>query len=109
MREHKDGIFGEVLGKSRWADETKLRESFGDDNPDDKEDLEFFLKGWLDEDGGERVQAYAQSVGNGWGATQVWGFEMVGQQRFYTRHVVVRKGKEMKRARLVYDFLGERE
>lgn len=37
---------------------------------------------------------------------QIWGFEKVGDERHYTRHVVVRKGDDWKLARLVYDYHG---
>ncbi|MCJ1298481.1 hypothetical protein MMC08_001271 [Hypocenomyce scalaris] len=91
-REHKDGIFGEVKGKSRWV---KLS--------DVEDDNEFLKTGWLDE-GDEHVQAYVESAGNGWTANQIWGFEELGGTRYYVRHVVVRKGDDWKEARLVYDF-----
>ena len=58
-RDHKDGIFGEVKGKSRWV---KLS--------DVEDDNEFLKKGWLDE-GDKYVQSYVESVGNGWTANQV--------------------------------------
>jgi len=34
----------------------------------------------------------------------LWGFEEVGGERYYARHVVVRKGDDWKQARLVYDY-----
>ena len=36
-----------------------------------KDEDEWLKTGWLDEDGGERVQSYVESVGNGWTAVQV--------------------------------------
>lgn len=59
-RDHKDGIFGSVKGKSRWV---KL---------DDVDDDEFLKKGFEDMEG-EHIQAYAESNDNGWTANQVSG------------------------------------
>ena len=49
------------------------------------------------------------SDSGGWTAHQLWGFENVDglEGRRYVRHVVVRKGEKVERARLVYDYLGE--
>ena len=55
---------------------------------------------------GEHVQALAESIGNGWTADQIWGFEEVNGERRYVRHVVARKGDDWKLARLVYDYKG---
>ena len=52
----------------------------------------------------EHVQSWAVSQGGGWTAEQIWGFEEINSKRFYTRRVVVRKGDEVERARLVYDY-----
>ncbi|KAH8695656.1 hypothetical protein BGW36DRAFT_398820 [Talaromyces proteolyticus] len=52
------------------------------------------------------VQLYACSHKAGWTAEQVWGFEMINQERRYTRRLVVanRDGK-FQLARLVYNFI----
>lgn len=52
------------------------------------------------------MQALAESIGNGWTADQIWGFEEVNGERRYVRHVVARKGDDWKLARLVYDYKG---
>ena len=75
-------------------------------------DDEFLRRGWGKEcEEGGIAESHVESVGNGWVATQVWGFEDqvdVGgeRQRRHVRHIVVRKGKEVRRVRLVYDWLG---
>ena len=69
------------------------------------QDNEWLKKGWLEPEG-EFVQSYVESVGGGWTADQVWGFEMVDGKRYHVRHVVVRKGEDWKEARLVYDWQG---
>lgn len=58
-RDHKDGIFGSVKGKSRW---TKLTEIDDDDK--------FLKEGWPDSKG-EFVQSYVESKDSGWTANQV--------------------------------------
>ena len=94
-RGHNDSLFGDVKGKSRF---TTIK-----DMPD-SDDKDFLTKGWLDEDGGIVIQAWAESETNGWTAEQIWGFKEVDGGRHYARHVVVRKGKDWKQARLVYDW-----
>lgn len=71
----------------------------------DVDDDDFLKKGY-DDMKGEHVQAYAESVGNGWTANQIWGFEVINGERRYVRHVIVRKGDDWKLARLVYDYKG---
>ena len=58
-RNHKDGIFGEVKGKSRW---TKL---------EDVDDDKWLKEGWMAESGEKWIQSWAESVGGGWTADQV--------------------------------------
>ncbi|KAL6715773.1 hypothetical protein ACLMJK_006734 [Lecanora helva] len=96
-RDHKDGIFGAVRGRSRWV---KLSE-LGDEK-------EWLREGWegAGEEGAEFVQSWVESVGGGWTADQIWGFEVVGGERRYCRRVIVRKGDDWKLARLVYDYHG---
>jgi len=94
-RDHEDHIFGHVKGFSRFFKLTDLA---------DTDEHEKFLKaGWLDEP--EFIETYVESQGNDWTARQLWGFAEVGGVRKYVRKVVVKKGKEFKHARLVYDFI----
>ena len=62
FREHKDGIFGEVRGKSRFVKLDNLERG--------KEGDDWLKKGWEDENG-EFIQSYVESVDNGWTADQV--------------------------------------
>lgn len=66
--------------------------------------------GFLADDGGQ-VQSWAvnQDAAQGWTAEQVWGFEVLEGKRYYTRRVVVRKGQDVQRVRLVYDYKGSVE
>lgn len=99
VREHKDGIFGQCKGKSRYVRIADLEPGQG------KEEAEFLGEGWLDE-GGEFIQSLVESVGNGWTANQIWGFEEIREgERRWVRHVIVKKGADMKTAKLVYDFI----
>lgn len=62
LRTHKDGIFGECKGRSRWIKVEDLEEG---------PDKEWLSKGWLDEDGGDHVQSWVENEVNGWTAEQV--------------------------------------
>ncbi|KAH8998850.1 hypothetical protein EDB86DRAFT_3064020 [Lactarius hatsudake] len=96
-REHEDHLFGAVIGKSRRV---KL----------DELDNEFLKKGWLqDTEQHGAINAYAQSdtpkSGKTWIAEQIWGFELVGDERRYVRHLdFLGPESEHIQARLVYDF-----
>ncbi|KAG8527004.1 uncharacterized protein KY384_008433 [Bacidia gigantensis] len=98
-RDHKDGIFGSLKGRSRWCKLSDV-EDVGEDG------AKWLKTGWLDGEDADYVQSYVESYDNGWTANQVWGFEAVDGERYYVRHVVVRNGEDWKCARLVYDFLG---
>ena len=56
---------------------------------------------------GKYLENHVESTTAGWTAHQVWGFENVEGKRHFVRHVVVRKGSQVERARLVYDWVGE--
>lgn len=125
---HQDHIFGPLKGKSHFTTIADLRKkssgeakaagdasSTGDaveaSDVIDAEDISFLCDGWEKAimDGAEVVETFSESETNGWTARQIWGFEdvQVGEnvERRYTRHVVIRKGSEVKRLRLVYDWL----
>jgi len=107
--EHSDRIFGKVVGKSRLF---KIQD-FSMQGPGPAEDKTFLKAEKLKdlktpssflED--EHLQSWAVSQGGGWTAEQIWGFEQIDGKRFYTRRVVVRKGQDVQRVRLVYDYQG---
>lgn len=112
-REHSDWLFGTVSASSQWA---------GGEHPPVAEfdsvkahDPEYLTKDWLEGPeeatgpGGANhlVNSVRAENGGTWTAAQVWGFEMIGDERRYTRHVVLKKGPETVHLRLVYDYLGE--
>ncbi|KAH7257320.1 hypothetical protein BKA59DRAFT_103657 [Fusarium tricinctum] len=92
-REHSDWLFGNVKGRSRFV------------TLDEVED-DFLKQGWLVEGEGKFVQSIAESLDNGWVATQIWGFEEVKGERRYVRHVLVTKGDKRVTAKLIYDYQG---
>jgi hypothetical protein len=98
--EHEDHIFGPVKGITKWAKLSELK----DDDPDEA----FLKKGWSQStiEADEVINSYAESLKNGWNATQIWGFAVVNDEYRYVRNVVVKKGDKVIRARLVYDFKG---
>lgn len=102
-REATDAIFGKVKGRTRWCDIKEI-------------DDEFLREGWdaksLEEAGGEVVNAYVESVGlkgEQWTADQVWGFEVLDGLRRHVRHIVAKRGKEVHRVKVIYDWVGPSE
>ncbi|RDW59599.1 hypothetical protein BP6252_12686 [Coleophoma cylindrospora] len=100
-RDHEDRIFGKVTGKNRLL-------SFDSGEIDD----DYLKEDWLEEGEGTgpsgelHMQGYVESV-NGWTGNQVWGFAMIGDERRYTRRVVVTKGSEVRKIRMIYDYTGK--
>ncbi|CAG9954714.1 unnamed protein product [Clonostachys rosea f. rosea IK726] len=78
-REHEDWLFGKVKGRTRW----------------------------VGEDGKNFILSEVESVGNGWTATQIWGFQKIEGERRYVRHVVVKKEDKTEVVKLVYDYTGQ--
>ncbi|KAJ9608007.1 hypothetical protein H2200_008086 [Cladophialophora chaetospira] len=109
--EHIDKIFGKCRHRARVV---KARD-FKMEGPGSAEDAAFLKAEKLKDGktasrflGDQLVQSYVESTGGpGWKAEQVWGFEMVGGERRYTRRVVVWKGGKEVRTRVVYDYKGE--
>jgi len=102
-REHSDHMFGDLKGRSRWLTDLKSDVS-GNGGPLDP----FCTEGWLDEKVGPNGEGFIQSFvvneKNGWSAEQVWGFAIIDGVRYHTRRVIVKKGSELLKVRLVYDF-----
>jgi hypothetical protein len=101
-RPHEDHIFGSLQGKSRWS-------TFQDI------DDEFLKDGWLEGDeekggpaGEKHVESFVVNEGKGWTGQQIWGFAIIDGARYYTRRVVVRKGEEALKVRMVYNYSGKK-
>jgi hypothetical protein len=100
FRDHSDWLFGSVRGQSKWIKAEEIDDAF--------------LKSsdWLEGDeekggpnGETHILSYVESYDNGWTATQIWGFQLVGGERKHVRHVVIAKGGERVELKLVYDYL----
>ncbi|KAJ9648590.1 hypothetical protein H2199_001445 [Coniosporium tulheliwenetii] len=100
FREHTDHIFGELKGRSRWFKLSALDES----DYDEKYLKEGWEKAIVD---GEAIESFVENGKAGWTARQIWGFMEVKGDRRYVRNVVVVKGDQVKRRRLVYDWAGK--
>lgn len=72
-------------------------------------------EGWLEgevekagPEGEYHIESLAVNDEKGWTARQIWGFAEVDGQRYYVRRVVVSKGSEVLRVRLVYNWHGKK-
>jgi hypothetical protein len=109
-RPHSDQIFGSLKGRSRFNKVAALGEAVKEVRGGDEEDAKFLAEGWDEETlAGEIVEAYVESDDNGWVGVQAWGFATVTiggkEERRHVRNVVVKKGKNVKRIRLVFDWV----
>jgi hypothetical protein len=102
FNEHEDHIFGKVKGRSRWL---------GLDAVED----DYLKEGWLEGDeeksgpaGELHIESYVENNGKGWTADQIWGFSIVDGKRYYVRRIVVKKGSEVMKTRLVYNWQGKK-
>ena len=97
-REHADNIFGNLKGRSRLVKLHDVEDDVGGDG--------WIKQGW-EEAGGEFLESWVKNEEYGWTAHQIWGFDVKDKgERKYVRRIVVRKGDEVKNARMVYDYLG---
>ncbi|KAA8649898.1 hypothetical protein EYZ11_001153 [Aspergillus tanneri] len=132
-REHEDHIFGKVVGQSRFlrgiaGADGKVRPNVDFQTETTDEKVKKFLRGEILVDGSETegflveeqgeeygegqglwLQNFVRNEESGWTAEQIWGFETVNGQRYYTRRVVVAKGDKVEMARFVYTFIKARE
>ncbi|CAN8105604.1 unnamed protein product [Discula destructiva] len=90
-------LFGRVRGRSRWTG-TK-----------DLEDIDVFLtRGFGEEMNGKFVHIMTEHLDYNAVTQQAWGFEEIEGTRFHTRNIVVSRGDEVLRVKLVYDYVGPR-
>lgn len=76
---------------------------------------DYLKEGWLEGDeekaGPAReihIESYVENDEKGWTGDQIWGFAIIEGKRYYTRRVVIAKGKEVLKVRLVYNWQGKR-
>lgn len=107
-RGHTDHIFGSVEGLSRSFTGLNNLESMTKlpDGSKDPEDEAWLKNEKFEDKDGLFIQSWVESTEAGWTAEQIWGFDIVDGVRRYTRRVVVRKGEEVERGWLVYDYVG---
>ena len=101
-RTHTDHVFGTLKGQSRWITLDKI-------------DDEFLKEGWLDgeeensgPEGERHMESYVDNEEKGWTGQQIWGFAIIEGKRYYTRRVVIKKGSEVMKVRLVYSWQGKK-
>lgn len=87
-------LFGNGKARARWA---ALAGWDGDGDA-------YLTGGW--EDGTTEVIVQQNEMDSGTQTTLVHGFEVISGQRYYVRHIVSKKGKEVAKIKLVYDYLG---
>ncbi|RDA91377.1 hypothetical protein CP533_6888 [Ophiocordyceps camponoti-saundersi (nom. inval.)] len=93
-REQTDWVFGTVEGRSHWITLDEVQDPY-------------LAGGWIfDGDDKTLLRAIAVNKTAGWTATQVWGFQMVDDERRYCRNVVIEKGEQRVNFRIVYDYVG---
>ncbi|RMZ83258.1 hypothetical protein DV738_g1232, partial [Chaetothyriales sp. CBS 135597] len=104
LRPRHDKLFGNIKGKSRVI---KIAEHEIILEGGTQEDGEFLKSGFVDETG---IQGYAESAdGHNWRAEQVWGIQEIQGERRLVQKVVARKGSEVLRLRIIYDYVGSLE
>jgi hypothetical protein len=102
QREHEDHIFGKLQGRTRFISADAIEDPYQKD-------------GWLEgeeETGGPAGESHVESdvvADAGWTANQIWGFAEINGERRYTRRVVVKKGDEVLKIRLVYEYYVQAE
>ena len=102
-REHKDYLFGRVMGSSRWVKLDKLEPGRG------LEEMDFLAADWeggLDQ---EFIQSYVENDEAGWIVNQIWGFQVIDGERRWARNLVAKKDEKILKEKLVYDWQGEEE
>ena len=54
------------------------------------------------------MESYVDNEEKGWSGQQIWGFAIIEGKRYYTRRVVIKKGSEVMKVRLVYSWQGKK-
>jgi hypothetical protein len=59
---------------------------------------------WTEDTDGQHLQCVIVNEEAGWTMEQIWGFEEIDGKRYHTRRSIVRKGSQVERGRLVYNY-----
>ncbi|KAI3323456.1 hypothetical protein HD806DRAFT_87908 [Xylariaceae sp. AK1471] len=112
-REHSDWLFGRVEGRSKFITAEELT-AFLQEALSQKWAVDDFLaQDWIEDENekkGPKGEPYVLNhvkADRGWFATQVWGFQMIGDERRYVRNVVVAKEDKFENFKMIYDFVSE--
>ncbi|KAF2084552.1 hypothetical protein K490DRAFT_68671 [Saccharata proteae CBS 121410] len=65
-----------------------------------------YLKSGFEAGTSKLMEVHTESVDNGWMSDQIGGFEVIDGERRYVGRAVFKKGDEVAKIRLVYDWLG---
>ncbi|KAI9734364.1 MAG: hypothetical protein M1834_002470 [Cirrosporium novae-zelandiae] len=103
--ESESYIFGHVRGRARFLTTKEI----GSDEPGealDENEVEFLKSDW---DSEEVMESWVKNLdaNGGWTAEQIWGFADVKGERRHVRKVIIKKGKDIQRGTLIYDWVGE--
>lgn len=93
-KEYYDTIFGNVRDRARWIRTNELHDAFQ-------------REAWAEET--EVLELFTDHLDVGATTSQVCGFEVIEGERRYTRRLVVSKGDDVLRVRLVFDYVGQQQ
>ncbi|KAJ5189462.1 hypothetical protein N7491_005793 [Penicillium cf. griseofulvum] len=125
---HEDYFFGQVQGQSEFVHGVTdadgiVRPGFELQTANANSEIKLFLRGEVEADGSKSagyivencmaeglspglwVHTFERNVKSGWTAEQIWGFEMFGGERYFSRRVVVMTKGEYICGRIVFDFV----
>ncbi|KAJ9492899.1 hypothetical protein VN97_g375 [Penicillium thymicola] len=129
ISDHEDYFFGKVQGQSEFVHgvidaDGIVRPGFelqtdnanaeikkylrGEIEADGKKSEGFIVEDWsgMSEGPGLWVHTFEMNVKSGWTAEQIWGFEMFGGSRYFSRRAVVMTTKgQYICGRIVFDFI----
>ncbi|GAB1740932.1 hypothetical protein NU219Hw_g6002t1 [Hortaea werneckii] len=90
--ERENKIWGKVKGTTRFRKVSEL-------------DDDYLKEGWNQETlDGEVIEAVNESCTDTWTAVQIYGFGNIDGQRKHIRRTVAKKGKQVEKITLVYDY-----
>ncbi|KXG48120.1 uncharacterized protein PGRI_019900 [Penicillium griseofulvum] len=123
---HEDYFFGQIQGQSEFVRgvtdaDGSIRPEFKIQTENATSKIKLFLRGEIEADGskfagfivedcsnpglGLWVHTFERNVKAEWTAEQIWGFEMFGGERYFSRRIVVMTKGEYICGRIVFDFV----